>query len=60
MFETGCITPTSPQKHHAPALATVPSLPNVQAMNKLQQDSQCTWKLILRRVRVTTVTLENQ
>jgi hypothetical protein len=41
MCVTGCVTPTTSHKQHASALATVPSLPGVPAMNKLQQDSQC-------------------
>jgi len=40
MCVTGCVTPTTSHKQHAPTLATFPSLPGVPAMNKLQQDSR--------------------
>lgn len=42
MCANGCVTPTTPHKQLAPSLATVPSLTGVPAINKLQQDSQCT------------------
>jgi len=57
---TGCVTQTYPHNQHASALPTVPLLPSVPTMNKRQQDSQCTEKLLIRHVRVTAVVVENQ